>query len=224
MSVVHDIAKKVASMWSLIVGLKVTTKNFFQPQVTVHYPRQSVDNLGTFRGHIELVGQPKEPATPRCITCMLCATVCPSQCITITKAKAPPPEPVKKLPEHDDGPVPTPEKAPPPKAKVVKTPATFELNYNTCSLCGLCVQNCPVSSLRFSTDAYAAGFSRQEFEYDLMARLRLQAAVLGEKAAQVNSPAGEDTLERIDPAKVAAARGGQTQADALAAGKRGQAA
>ncbi len=224
MSVVHDIARKVASMWSLIVGLKVTTKNFFQPQVTVHYPRQSVDTLSTFRGHIELVGQPKDPATPRCITCMLCATVCPSQCITITKAKAPPPEPAKKLPDHNGGPMVPPEKAPPPKAKVVKTPGSFELNFNTCSLCGLCVQNCPVSSLRFSTDSYAAGFSRQEFEYDLMARLRLQAAVLGAAAAQLNSPAREDTLERVDPVKFREAREALTQAEAVTKGKRGQAA
>ncbi|EGJ49958.1 4Fe-4S dicluster domain-containing protein [Desulfocurvibacter africanus] len=224
MSVVYDIAKKVASMWSLIVGLRVTTKNFFQPQVTVHYPRQSVDNLSTFRGHIELVGQPKDPATPRCITCMLCATVCPSQCISITKAKAPPPEPAKKLPDHAEGPLVPPEKAEPPKAKVIKTPGSFELNFNTCSLCGMCVQNCPVSSLRFSTDVYAAGFSRQEFEYDLMARLRLQAAVLGVAASQVNSPACEDTLERVDPDKYRLAKGPLTQADAVTKGKRGQAA
>jgi len=226
MSALHDIVKKVASMWSLLVGLKITTRNFFQHKVTLHYPRQWVDDLGTFRGHIELVGQPKDPAKPRCITCMLCVAVCPSQCIAITKAKTPPAEPkaaAKKLPAHEGGPLVPPEKAPPPKAKPIKTPAAFKLNYNTCSLCGLCVQNCPVSSLRFSTNAYAAGFSREEFEFDLMERLRQQAAVLGDKAAQVNSPAGEDTLERMGQAAGNVPEGPAMQAESALGDKREQA-
>lgn len=155
-----DISEALRGLWSLVVGLKITGKEFVKPQVTVHYPRAVVDNLATFRGHIELVGTDKEPATPKCITCMMCSTVCPSGCIALSKFPTP------KVEEGA------------PKPKPIKTPKDFTLNYNTCSLCGLCVQNCPVDSLRFSTDVYLAGTTREEFEYDLMARLRAQAAAM----------------------------------------------
>lgn len=148
----------IAQLWSLLVGLKVTGLNFMQRQVTVHYPRKTVDNLSTFRSHVELVGKPKSPAEPKCIACMMCANVCPSGCFTIKKLKAPKPK------EGEEK----------PKAK--KGPATVMLDFNYCSLCGLCVQSCPVGSLRFTTDAYLSGVSRQEFVYDLMDRLKKQAA------------------------------------------------
>jgi NADH-quinone oxidoreductase subunit I len=51
----------------------------------------------------------------------------------------------------------------------------FSLNYNLCSLCGLCVQSCPVSSLTFSQDVYLAGGSRKDFEFDLLLRLKNRA-------------------------------------------------
>ena len=58
----------------------------------------------------------------------------------------------------------------------MKTPKGFILDYNYCSLCGLCVQSCPVDSLRFSTEVYIADPSKKTFVYDLMARLKAQAA------------------------------------------------
>ena len=186
---------KIGSLWSLLVGLKITGREFTRPQITVHYPRRAVDTLPTYRGHIELVGKPKQPEVPRCITCMLCASVCPSSCIRIKKAKPPPPEKAAPTPPaHANGPLVEPERAPPPKKKVVKTPGVFTLDYTLCSLCGLCVQSCPVDALRFSTDVYLAGFTREEFHYDLMARLKAQAEALGVAAAEVKAPAGTDPL------------------------------
>lgn len=180
---------------SLLVGLKITGKTFTEPQVTVHYPRKEADNLGSYRGHIELVGSPKDPATPRCITCMLCQSVCPTGCISIKKHPKPPAPKEEPVPESGQGPMVSPEKAPPPKAKVIKTPKKFDLNYDTCSLCGLCVQNCPVNALRFSTHVYLAGFKREDFHYDLMERLKLQAERLGKDAAKVKAPANTDLPE-----------------------------
>lgn len=202
MTVVKEVKDALSGLWSLLVGLKITGKEFSRKQITVHYPRKVAENLTTYRGHIELVGKPKEPAVPKCISCMMCASVCPSGCITVKKMPKPKPPkdeaaeaPAKKAPAR------TPEEQaksntakgeallekkgggkkaePPKKAKPIKTPKTFKLDYNTCSLCGLCVQACPVKSLRFSTDIYPAGFGREEFVYDLMQRLRDQAAAEG---------------------------------------------
>ncbi len=178
MTLFKEFQSALKGLWSLAVGLKVTGREFARPQLTVHYPRKVVDNIVTYRGHIELVGKPKEPAVPKCITCMMCATVCPSGCISIKKF---PPPKVAPAAEGEEA---------KPKAKPVKTPKAFNLNYNTCSLCGLCVQNCPVDSLRFSTDVYLAGVSRADFEYDLMARLAAQAEAVAKAKAPAEATAG----------------------------------
>jgi NADH-quinone oxidoreductase subunit I len=60
----------------------------------------------------------------------------------------------------------------PQKPKKAKYPSLVKLDYNYCSLCGQCVENCPTKALRFSTDVYLAGFSRKDFEYDLIERAR----------------------------------------------------
>ena len=52
--------------------------------------------------------------------------------------------------------------------KAPKGPFMFTYDYTLCSLCGLCVENCPVHSLRFSNRAYLAGVDRNEFVFDLL--------------------------------------------------------
>ena len=75
MSLYREFGDALKGVWSLLVGLRVTGSEFAKKQVTVHYPRQVVDNISTFRGHIELVGKPKDPAVPKCISCMMCQSV-----------------------------------------------------------------------------------------------------------------------------------------------------
>ncbi|EPR43621.1 4Fe-4S ferredoxin, iron-sulpur binding domain-containing protein [Desulfovibrio sp. X2] len=191
MGVVHEIKEAVRGMKSLLVGLKITGREFVRPEVTVHYPRKVVENehLVTFRGHIELVGAKNDPATPRCITCLMCQSVCPSGCIKIVKQPPPKKDPAKEAAAppkaYASGLEPKTSAKPPAKEKPVKTPKGFILDYNLCSLCGLCVQACPVDSLRFSTDIYLADYSKKSFVFDLMARLKAQAA---EAAAAAPTP------------------------------------
>ncbi len=179
MSLFNSLRTAVCGLWSLVVGLKITGDAFFRKQITLHYPRQTVPNLNTFRGHIELVGKNEAPATPRCIACFKCALGCPSRCISMELDK-------ESMTQIQQRPVPKNLVTMEPSFAVIPlrvslpgttqpSPVSFHLNFNYCSLCGLCVQGCPVGSLRFSTNAYLAGFTRQEFEYDLMARLQKQA-------------------------------------------------
>jgi NADH-quinone oxidoreductase subunit I len=51
----------------------------------------------------------------------------------------------------------------------------FTYDFTLCSLCGTCVETCPVGSLRFSNDAYLASTNKKNFFYDLLARLSRQA-------------------------------------------------
>jgi NADH-quinone oxidoreductase subunit I len=158
MTAVRKIWDEVTGLWSLVVGLNVTGSYFFRPQVTVHYPRETVDSLASFRGPVELAPNPDAPERPRCIACMTCVTVCPGGCISVEKQKV---EKAGGKGPDKDGDTVAPKKAP-------TGPSRFVYDYTRCSLCGLCVENCPVHALRFSDRAYLAGKDKKAFVVDLL--------------------------------------------------------
>lgn len=164
MSVSELFEEAYTGLKSLFVGLGITGKAFCQPQVTVIYPKQEVDNLSTFRGHIELVGKEDDPSVPRCVACGACVKACPSDCLSILC-----PVPAKE--GQEDAPVvmgPAPQKG-------SKTPGAVIVDFALCSLCGQCAKTCPVDSLRFSDNPYMVALDRKAFRIDLMARLKRQA-------------------------------------------------
>jgi len=163
--------QQLKDLKSLIVGLFITGDNLRKSTVTVHYPRQEVHNLASFRGPIELLPKPKNPTQPRCITCMMCVSTCPSGCITVVKHKAPKPSAEEKqaMAEAEA----RGEKVAKPKAP--KTPKQFLYDYSLCSLCGLCSEVCPVNSIGFSSDVYMVCRRRSELKLDLLARLKAKA-------------------------------------------------
>ena len=100
------------AVWIMVVGLKVTGKNFLLPQITVHYPRQVVTNLDTYRGHIELIAKDDNPFAARCILCGQCENNCPSGCITIESVtrEIPAEAPKEPAPGEEAKPAPKPKK------------------------------------------------------------------------------------------------------------------
>ncbi|WP_319759350.1 4Fe-4S binding protein [Maridesulfovibrio sp.] len=189
MSALKKIWDDLSSLWSLIVGLKVTGKNFVDKNVTLHYPRETVTSgqLEGFRGPLELIGKPKDPAKPKCISCMMCVTACPSKCITVVKSKAPKPteaelQAMKEAEERG-------EKVKKPKAP--KEPAKFLYDFSLCSLCGSCVENCPAKSLRYSSNVYLTVTDRKELKMDLLARLAGQAEKAAESPKNVEAEKAE---------------------------------
>ena len=180
MKAIKYVSNIFKGLWSLVVGLKITGIEFLRPQLTVHYPRKEVDNLGTYRGHIDFVPADDNPSLPRCIICGKCAEICPSRCIKIKMhikgEKFPRPEGNTITFGHG---IETPFVGGklPPQGIIERELDSFSLNYNYCSLCGLCVESCPVRSLKFSRDAYLAGTSRSDFEFDLLQRLKERAAL-----------------------------------------------
>jgi len=129
---------------SLLVGMGVTLRALFQPVVTVQYPRERIDITPNFRGHTELVRDP-ESGSHRCIVCMMCEKDCPSGCITVKG-------------ESREG----------VKGKVL---TSYHLDFTKCSLCGICVEVCPTVALEYSHEYDLAGFSADEYRYDLLKRL-----------------------------------------------------
>ncbi len=173
------IIKTIKGLWSLGGGLKVTSANFFRPPITVHYPRQVVPSLEGYRGHVELVPSETNPAASRCIGCGACAGICPGRCISIKVGHERPalePKTTGRPPEHyQDHPLLSMPKKKPMPGTAKRRPTSFKLNYNYCSLCGLCVETCPAGALAFSHHVYLAGYTRSEFKYDLLARLEYRA-------------------------------------------------
>jgi len=157
MNLFEEISEAVKGLYSLAVGMKVTGKYFTRPEVTVHYPRKTVDNLETYSGHVELVPGKKNPFESDCIVCGTCARNCPSNCLDVQ---------VLEIIEEN----PDPEK----KKKKIKKLKALIYDYSYCSLCGQCVENCPVDALRYSNHVYWAEFDRCNLTMDLVARLKEQ--------------------------------------------------
>ncbi len=155
MNLFEEIREAVKGLYSLAVGMKVTGKYFIQPEVTVHYPRKTVDNISTYAGHVELLPGKKNPAESDCIMCGTCERNCPSGCLTVQFD-----EMVEENPE--------PEK----KKKKIKKLTALIYDYSYCSLCGQCVENCPVGALGFSNHVYWAEVDRSKITLDLLARLK----------------------------------------------------
>jgi len=121
---------------SLLTGMRITLEQFFKPQVTVHYPHESLTMPKRYRGHVILV---RDPVTGKslCVACKSCEKACPSDCIVVDGIKK---EGDKK-----------------------KSVTDFKLNFTTCSLCGSCVEVCPIEALQFSREYNLASTSKDSF-------------------------------------------------------------
>ena len=114
--------------------------------VTFQYPEQPKPLAPRHKSlHRILV---RENGLPQCVACMMCATVCPSECIFIEAAETDDPE-------------------------VQKYPASFVVDLNRCCFCGFCVEACPEDAIRMDTgEIRLAATSRKELEYPLEKLLR----------------------------------------------------
>lgn len=130
-------------LWSLVVGLSVTFKEFFSPTVTVQYPYQHLKMTEKFRGHIILKAD--EDGNSKCIVCMMCQRACPSDCISLAGKK-------------EEG----------AKKKVL---SKYVLDFTKCSLCGSCVESCNFDAIEYSKDYNLASTRREDFIFDLLKKL-----------------------------------------------------
>jgi NADH-quinone oxidoreductase subunit I len=146
------VLETVLGLKSLAIGLGLTLREFFKPTVTVRYPRQQLPMTKRYRGHIELTPNP-EGAESLCIACLACQKACPSDCILV--------EGVKK--EGGGG-------------KIV---TNYILNFTQCSLCGACIEACPVKPIKAIqfTQRYNLASTVNSYDaMDLVQRYKDQAA------------------------------------------------
>jgi NADH-quinone oxidoreductase subunit I len=120
-----------------LLGIRTRRKG----AVTIQYPEVRKTLAPRHRSLHRLLR--RENGKPRCVACMLCVTVCPSECITVEAG------------EEDD-------------PEVQKSPARFVIDLSRCSFCGFCVEACPVDAIRMDTNEIRlAGTAREDLLYPL---------------------------------------------------------
>ena len=185
------VTETISGFWSLIVGMRITIKQFIRPTITTHYPRQTLPITKKFRGHIELKWN-AETGKPNCTSCNICAKACPSNCIVLEGIK--------------------------PAGEKTKTVTSYHLNYTLCSLCSLCVQACPFDAIQHSGRYNLASVPNLWKDMDLVQRYKDQVIRAGKTPYDPHAPAPAATPEvgrgvpAEPPAKPAATASGPTAA------------
>jgi len=155
--------KALEYFFELIRGIVITSRHFFvnmffhilklvgiktkrKGAITTQYPEERKEIASRHRSLHRLTK--REDGKPRCVACMLCMTVCPSECIYIEAAEDADPE-------------------------IQKYPSTFVIDIARCCFCGFCVEACPEDAIRMDTAELEFGSRyREELVYDLDRLLR----------------------------------------------------
>lgn len=119
------------SLFTVLVGMKITLKHIFTRSATVQYPtvRMKIPERGRNRLFVNI---------DDCIGCDQCSMACPVDCITI--------ETIKSTPDVDLG---LTSKNTKKRLYVTR----FDIDIAKCCYCGLCVPPCPTECI-FMTDVY----------------------------------------------------------------------
>jgi NADH-quinone oxidoreductase subunit I len=103
-----------------LFGVKTRRKG----AVTIQYPEERKPLSPRHKSLHRILK--RQNGLPQCVACMMCATVCPSECLYIEAAETEDPE-------------------------VQKYPSSFVVDLNRCCFCGFCVEACPVDAIRMDT-------------------------------------------------------------------------
>jgi NADH-quinone oxidoreductase subunit I len=79
---VRELIKKIIFI-EILKGMALTLSRLFSHAVTIQYPKERRSIAPGFRGQHALAKNPEGKA--KCVGCGLCATICPSQCIQISR-------------------------------------------------------------------------------------------------------------------------------------------
>lgn len=155
--------KALGDFWEMIRGAWITCRHFCvnmvfhilkvlgvrakrRGAVTIQYPEEKKEIAFRHRSLHRLMK--REDGRPRCVSCLLCVTVCPSECIEVEATEDPDPE-------------------------IQKVPARFVIDLSRCCFCGFCVEACPEDAIRMDTGTIElAGYSRQDLVFSLDKLLR----------------------------------------------------
>jgi NADH-quinone oxidoreductase subunit I len=119
-------------------GMALTLRHLLGKKFTMQYPEEKWKVPPGYRGLHKLTKDDR--GRVKCVACYMCATACPSECITIEAAPAP-------WPDRE------------------KYPARFDIDMLRCIFCGYCVEACPEEAIVMTEVHNLASGSRQELIY-----------------------------------------------------------
>jgi NAD(P)H-quinone oxidoreductase subunit I len=103
------------AVYTIALGMKITARYGVDPreEITEQYPEEKWEPYDRFRGFLH-------NDVPRCISCSMCARICPVDCIELDSFMGP------------------------DKKRVL---TRFDINIGRCMFCGLCTEVCPTKCL-----------------------------------------------------------------------------
>jgi NADH-quinone oxidoreductase subunit I len=151
-----------SSIWTVLIGMKITFRHLFTPAVTIQYPDVKLKLPERARNRLYV-------NMDDCIGCFQCDMACPVDCIKI--------ETVKALPTDDLGTTSTGQKK---RLWVTQ----FDIDIAKCCYCGLCVYPCPTECIKM-TDVYEfSEFDRHNLVYNFVTLTPAEVADVKTKAAE----------------------------------------
>ena len=192
--------KLFGGLWSLLVGMWITIREFAHTQfgrkaVTLQYPHEKPKLSPAYRSAIKLI-RFDETNSHDCVACLACEHICPSFCISIEGGKV---EGIKK-----------------------KRASKFEMDFALCSLCGLCIDVCPTTTLEYSKLYDEAGYNRS-WTFDLLEEFHTYEEQFIDEQRQRERIQAEEKKKKA-AAKKAEAAAAKKNKDAAAAKKNKEAA
>lgn len=122
----------------ILKGMALTFKMMLSKPVTIQYPDERRKIFPGFRGKHAFVRDPKT-GRQKCIMCMKCVNICPSQCISLGKGRD---ENNKPFLDH------------------------YHIDALRCIYCGYCVEVCPVCALVLTEDYEYTAYTKDEIFFD----------------------------------------------------------
>ena len=117
----------ITGPWSLMCGLSVSLKYFFDPRriVTEQYPenRKTLKMHERFRGKLEMIED--ADGNNRCTACGMCERACPNASINVLSTK---------------------------NIACKKVLGRYVYHFASCTQCGLCVEACPFGAIRMNQE------------------------------------------------------------------------
>ena len=117
----------ITGPWSLMCGLSVSLKYFFDPRriVTEQYPenRKTLKMHDRYRGRLEMIED--ADGNNLCTACGMCERACPNASINVLATK---------------------------NIAGKKVLGRYVYHFASCTQCGLCVEACPFGAIRMNQD------------------------------------------------------------------------
>lgn len=130
--------------WTVIIGMKITLRHLFEPNVTVQYPNESYPIPDNARNRLKL-------ETDLCNGCNSCARACPVNCITVETLRVVPDDP--EQPMIGDG------------TKRKLWVPVYDIDFAKCCFCSLCTTVCPTLAIHHTTEFEYSTYNREDLYY-----------------------------------------------------------